>query len=205
MFADLPPPLCSLPGNAVFQEPQGSSAADTPRCSLCGEVKSSAEVDGSRSGPSGRIERALNMFLPSWAGPDLGDAVSSTRTEQRSDIPEGCPHEGGPPLPVSRKRRGGWLAHRAGCICPCPHAVSLCPSFPYREKHPQENCAFNPQPQAEEQALGLASADGPWTLVPGCCPASPSPTSFGLHLLSSRYTLSTTHCVSLPLPLPHAT
>ncbi|XP_028635721.1 AT-hook-containing transcription factor isoform X2 [Grammomys surdaster] len=39
-------------GSAVYKEPPGSSGADTLRCSLCGEVKSSAEADGSSSGPS---------------------------------------------------------------------------------------------------------------------------------------------------------
>ncbi|XP_031233490.1 microtubule organization protein AKNA isoform X2 [Mastomys coucha] len=39
-------------GSAVSREPPGSSAADTLRCSLCGKVKSSAETNGSSSGPS---------------------------------------------------------------------------------------------------------------------------------------------------------
>lgn len=40
-------------GSAVSRDTtRGSSAADTLRCALCGEVKSSAEADGSSSGPS---------------------------------------------------------------------------------------------------------------------------------------------------------
>lgn len=52
------PSLSSFPGSAISREPPGSSGADTLRCSLCGEVKSSAEADGSSSGPSGRNERS---------------------------------------------------------------------------------------------------------------------------------------------------
>lgn len=78
----------------------------------------------------------------------------------------------------------------------------MCPSFPYREGHPKENCIFHPQSQAEEQAVGLTCTSAPWTLVPGCCTLSSNPTSLGLHLLSPHCAVPTTYCVSLPFQLP---
>lgn len=120
--------------------------------------------------------------------------------EQRCSIPERCPRQGGPPT-THQPQVEGRLADPP-FLAASAHVLTRC-LFPYRE-HPQKTRTFHPQPQAEEPADGLASANAPWTLVPGCCTPSPSPTSLGLHL-TTHYALSSTHCVSLPFQLPHAT
>nr|XP_034357662.1 microtubule organization protein AKNA isoform X3 [Arvicanthis niloticus] len=69
-------------GSAVSRESTGSSAADTLRCSLCGEVKSSAEADGSNSGPSGRNERS-----PSSSSHGRGQTLENTPKKPAPSTP----------------------------------------------------------------------------------------------------------------------